>query len=275
MRRLLLCLSLCFALSPEPLPRDEQAATSRSDTSALRDVPDDDRPLPDAAAMERLARTDPIAFLENCLRRYNREVQGYRVALEKQERLNGVLQPREVLEADFREQPFSVLLKWDKGKGPAERVLYVRGENGDKMLVLPAGLARLVGIVRRDPNGPEARKAGRYPITEFGIKIGTERTLASWVKARREDALHVAYLGAQRPKEAGNRLCYVLRRTRYKRPEEGGVTEATIYIDKETWLQVGSVLKGAEGELIGAYYFRDIQLNPDFRPGTFSAAVLK
>jgi hypothetical protein len=274
MRRLLLCLSLCFALSPEPLPRDEQAGRGPSDTPALHG-PDDEKPLPDAAAMECLARTDPIAFLENCLRRYNREVQGYRVTLEKQERVDGVFLPREVLEADFREHPFSVLLRWDKGKGRAERVLYVRGENDDKMLVLPSGLARLVGILRRDPNGPEARKAGRYPITEFGIKVGTERTLAAWVKARREHALHVAYLGERPVPEAGDRTCYVLRRTRYLRPEEGGVTEATLYIDKETWLQVGSVLRGAGGELIGTYYFRNIQLNPNFPPGTFSAAALK
>jgi hypothetical protein len=274
MRRLLLFLSLCFVLSPETLPRDEQVARSGSG-AALHDVADDEKPLPDAAAMERLARTDPVAFLENCLRRYNREVQGYRVTLEKQERLGGVLQPREVLEADFREQPFSVLLRWEKGKGLAERVLYVRGENDDKMLVLPAGLARLVGVVRRDPHGPQARKAGRYPITEFGIKIGTERALASWLKARREGALHVEYLGEQRLPETGNRPCYVLRRTRYRRSEDGGVTEATFYIDTDTWLQVGSVLQGTEGELIGAYYFRDVQLDPHFPPGTFSTAALK
>ncbi len=44
MRRLLLCLSLCFVLSPETLPRDEPAGTP-----ALRDVADDEKALPDAA----------------------------------------------------------------------------------------------------------------------------------------------------------------------------------------------------------------------------------
>ena len=85
----------------------------------------------------------------------------------------------------------------------------------------------------------------------------------------------VEYVGLKKIPEVGDRECYILKRPHYDKPEEDGVMSATFYIDKETWLQVGSVLKGAEGELIGAYYFRDIQLNPDFRPGTFSAAVLK
>src|SRR5262245_31923320 len=38
--------------------------------------------LPDGAEMEKLARTDPLAFLENCLRRYRRDVQGYRLTMQ-------------------------------------------------------------------------------------------------------------------------------------------------------------------------------------------------
>ena len=39
----------------------------------------------------------------------------------------------------------------------------------------------------------------------------------------------------------GGRDCYVLRRTRFLKPERDGVTEQTVYIDKESWLQLGSV----------------------------------
>jgi outer membrane lipoprotein-sorting protein len=48
-----------------------------------------------------------------------------------------------------------------------------------------------------------------------------------------------------------------------------------MYVDKETWLQVGSVLKGEEGQLIGEYFFRDVKLNPRFKPGTFTRDALK
>ena len=48
-----------------------------------------------------------------------------------------------------------------------------------------------------------------------------------------------------------------------------------MYIDKENWLQVGNVLKGEEGRLIGEYFFRDLKLNPDFPPDTFTREALK
>jgi hypothetical protein len=35
-------------------------------------------------------------------------------------------------------------------------------------------------------------------------------------------------------------------------------------------MQVGSTLKGADGQLLGEYFFSDIELNPDFKPGTFT-----
>ncbi len=76
-------------------------------------------------------------------------------------------------------------------------------------------------------------------------------------------------------KEAGDRVCWKLKRTDYKAPEDiDGVTDMTLYVDKETWLQVGSTLKGADGQLLGEYFFRDIELNLDFKPDTFTREAL-
>ncbi len=273
MRRLLLSLSVFFVLLPGG-PRAD-SADRPVETSPLKSVRDDGAALPDNAAMTRLAKDDPIRFLENCLKRYDREVRGYRLTLVKQERMGGKLQPSESIQVAFRERPFSVLLTWPSDPRPAQKVLYVRGENDNKLLVKPAGLAALVGVVERDPEGPDARKSGRYPLTEFGIKIGMERTLGSWESARKDGALHVEYLGARKVPEVGGRPCWVLRRTGYKRPEEDGITELTTYIDQENWLQVGSVLKGAQGQVLGSYYFRDVRLNPKFPPDTFTRAAVK
>ena len=73
--------------------------------------------------------------------------------------------------------------------------------------------------------------------------------------------------------EAGDRLCYTLRRTCVE-PEEDNVTDVTIYIDKENWLQVGAVLKDASGRLIGEYMFRDLRINPEFKPNQFKRSAL-
>ena len=266
MPRLLLCLPLCFLLAPDG-PRD---AAPAADVPLVR-VADDGGALPTEARMTRLAETDPIAFIENCIRRYDREVKGYRCVLHKQERLDGKLQPSEEIACQFREKPFSVLMDWREGARLAQKTLYVKGENDDKLLVKPAGFLALAGVVERDPNGDDARKSSRVPITDFGIKIGMEHTLSSWQAAQKQNALHVEYLGEVKVKEAGDRVCWKLRRTDYKRPEDiDGVTGLTLYIDKETWMQVGSTLKGADGQLLGEYFFRDIEINPDFKPDTFT-----
>jgi hypothetical protein len=266
MRRLLIYLPLCLVMAPGSSPSAAPANDAVIDRPA-----DDGKPLPTEAQMKRLAETNPIAFLEACVHRYEREVKGYRCSLHKQERLDGKLQPSEVIDVQFREEPFSVLLDWREGARLAKKTLYVKGENKDMVLVKPAGLLAIAGVVERDPNGEDARKGSRLPITDFGIEIGTEHTLESWKKALAQNALHVESLGELKVKEAGGRVCWKLRRTHFKAPEDiDGVTDLTIYVDKETWLQVGSTLKGAEGQLLGEYFFSDVELNPKFKPGTFT-----
>jgi len=137
-------------------------------------------PLPDESAMQKLAKDDPLAFFRQCLRRYDREVFAYTCTLDKTERLDGKVQPTEEIKVSFREEPFTALLEWEKNARLAKRSLYVKGQNNDKLLALPNGrLLSLAGVVERDPEGASAKSSSRYPQTEFGIKIGTERTVAA------------------------------------------------------------------------------------------------
>ncbi len=269
MRRAIVCLPFCLICASDSTSMVVVTAP------AFRDVADNGSPLPSEAEMETLAKNDPIVFLKECIRRYDHEVHGYTATLRKQERLKGQLQPSEKLEVAFREKPFSVLLRWKEGARRAAAVLYVKGENRDQLLVRPAGMLSVAGIVARDPEGEDAKHAGRYPLTEFGIKIGMQRTLASWEQAKKANALHVEFLGVKTIPEAGSRPCWVLKRTHYAFPEVDGITEATFLFDKETWLQVGTLLKGEGGKLIGEYFFREITINPDLPDDTFSREALK
>ncbi|HEY7327501.1 MAG TPA: DUF1571 domain-containing protein [Gemmataceae bacterium] len=269
MKRALICLPFCL------LCTSDSPSIAAPPIAIYRDVADSGSPLPSETEMERLARNDPIAFMRNCIRRYDREVEGFTATLRKQERHEGQLQRSEVIDVFFRENPFSVLLRWTEGGKRAATVLYVKGQNRDQLLVRPSGLLAFAGIVTRDPRGDDAKQAGRYPLTEFGIKIGMQRTLSSWESAQNDNALHVEYLGVKKIKELGERPCWVVKRTRYAAPEVDGITEATFYIDKDTWLQVGTVLKGQEGKLIGEYFFRDVKINPEFASDTFTREALK
>jgi hypothetical protein len=286
MRRLLLLLPLCaLILSPEG-----EKDTERPRTLDLKPFVDDGDPLPDAESMEKLlASKDPIAYvkvLENSLRRYQREVKGYTCTFQKQERLGKKLHPSETIAVTFRQDPFSVLFRWKEGARLADAALYVDGENKQKdadgnmksfMVAHPAGIAgRLVKTVNRDPdpNNEDNKQSGRYTLPEFGIEKGTQNTLAAWKDAQNKGELHIEFLGETKLKEAGDRTCYKLRRTKYAKPEQDGITDLTIYIDKETWLQVGSVLKGENDVYIAQYYFRDIKLNPEFTEQTFKKEAL-
>ncbi len=282
MGRLLLCMPLCLVMAPDSLPPSRPA-----ECTVLSDVVDPGGELPDEATMVKLAQTDPIAFLEWCVIRYDRpaakgglEVSGYRVNFKKQERIAGKLKPSEDIMVDFTEKPFSVLFTYAR-PDRARRVLYLKPDdfsdtNKGKLVIQTAGLASLVKpTVELPPDGTDAKQSGRYPIYEFGLKIGCHRTLDSWKAARKDDALHVEFLGEKKIKELGDRPCWVLKRTRYRKEEEDAITELTIYVDKETWMQTGSKLKNKDGELLAEYLFRDIELNPKFDEDTFTRKSLQ
>ena len=265
MCRLTMCLAMCllFALSMGLLmaaPRREPSAQGSAPTSAT-------------ASPEPLPAADALAFLEKCLERYDQTgIRGYHLIFQKQERLNGTLQPTEVTEVFFRAKPYSVFMRWLKGARKTDKVLYVEGQNDDKVLVHPTGVAGMfVKYVTRDPEGSEAREEGRYSVKTFGLKNTLERTLRDWKTAQKKGA-QTAYLGVRKVREAGDRLCYTLRQTSPV-PDAAGISDAMVYIDKETWFQIGTVLKG-DGKLMGDYYYREIQLNPEFEPDQFKPTAL-
>lgn len=268
-RHALFCLPLCLLFI------SDSSSTESQPSPTFREVGDSDRALLSETEMEGLAKSDPIAFLKECIRRYDREVTSYTATLSKQERIDGRLERREIIDVSFRDNPFSVLMRWKEGARRADALLYVKGENRDQLLIRPAGVLAIAGIVPRDPKGSDAKKGGRYPVPEFGIKIGSQRTLAAWEKAQKAGALHVEFLGVKKIKEAGDRLCWVLERTRYAQVEDDGITNLKTYIDKENWLQVGTLLKGEDNKLIGEYFFRDIKLNPEFKRDTFTRQSLQ
>jgi len=253
-------LPLCLLLAPDPEP----AAPTAAEVVAAPSV-----------SQEPLPTGDVVTFLEKCVQRYDQQkIKGYRVILHKQERIGGKLQPSEEIECFYREKPYSVFMHWLRGQRKAESSLYVEGENGGKMLAKPTGLAGLlVPVVERDVDGADARQAGRYTMKEFGLRAAIQRTYRDWKAATEKGSSRVQYLGVRKVREVGDRLCYILRRTCVV-PEESDVTDVTIYIDKENWLQVGSILRGSDGRLIGEYMFRDLRINPQFRSNQFKRAAL-
>jgi Protein of unknown function (DUF1571) len=272
MRRLLLILPLCLIVAPS---RPAAGPASRAPVPGAEVNRSD--ALPTAKQLEQLAQKDVIAFLKACILRYEKEVRGYQAVLVKQEFISGKLNPVETADVWFRDDPFSVLMRW-RGEcvGRADRALYVRGANDDKTLAHPKNRAArlLVGdVVARDTDGPDARAVSRYSLREFGLRKGTERTLAAWEAARKRGNLHVEYLGIRPLAECDNRPCYMLRRT-CDPPEEDGIATVEVAFDVANWLQIGNVLTAGDGKRIAAYHFREVVLNPTFPPDQFERIAL-
>lgn len=265
MRRTLLVLIAACLLAPEhprtvPMPG--------------RYIAPQGEPAPDPQ-LEALARSAPLEFLKEALARYDRDVQGYEATLIKEERVNGRLAQEETIIVWFKEKPFSVRMDWLKGWGLASRTLYVEGENKGMMLAKLVGPLSFGGLAPRDPEGAEAKSAARYPITKFGIKEGMLSTQLYWRKAHEKGELRVVCDGIVACKELGGRKCLKLRRLEYARPEVDGISRSEFWFDPSNGLQLGSLLRGKDGRLIGRYFFKDLRVNPDFAPDTFTAAGLK
>lgn len=226
--------------------------------------------------MEELVKKDPVAFLEYCLDRYTKEVQGYRCTFAKQERVNGTLRDYEVIRANFREKPFSVHMEWKEGLDLCFASMFVAGENDGCLLArsrVPPGFRGLV--LKRPLDAADVKRTSRFGIDKFGMYCGAKDTLDAIHKAKEAGTLHLKYHGIEMVEKAGNRLCYKLVRTPYEPPEaKEKINELTIFIDRATLLQVGSILKDEKGEFIAEYFFRDIELNPTFDEGQFTKKKL-
>jgi hypothetical protein len=233
----------------------------------------------DTRTFEDLCRNDPVAALAESLRRYREQVAAYHCRFIKQERINGKLLAKEIISCAFREKPFSVLMDWVEGAVRAEKILFVDGENENELQIrvkplLPKGFQLVPNLVVSRPiTHPDARNSSRYSIVEFGIGKSTERTYAAWKAAHDRSLLHFQYLGIQSVPELSNLPCHLIRR-KCNPPEEEGLTEVTIYLDAKSGFQVGSVLK-VNQELLGSYFFADLELNTRMAENQFKAEILK
>ena len=227
-----------------------------------------------------LCRDDPVEAVAASMQKYKAEVEGYHCKLHKRERIRGELRDPETIDCDFQQAPFAVLMRWLEGKGRVDALLYVAGENGDQLLLVPSSetlkaALRVMGKTygKRALTSEDARNASRYPVSEFGIYHGTARVYSAWRAARETGSLRTRYDGVRPIAELGGRPCHVLHRTCVT-PEEDGMTQVTLMFDAETLLQIGAVMT-ADDQPLASYFFRDLKLNPKFDSTHFSAERLK
>lgn len=100
---------------------------------------------------------------------YLASVSGYSADFHKQEMVNGELQEKQSIFLKCRHQPFSVYLLWLEGDAGRE-VLYVDGQNGNKLLVHDGGWKSRLPALSLSPECSLAMSDSRYPVTKAGLQ---------------------------------------------------------------------------------------------------------
>ena len=108
-------------------------------------------------------------------RKAYQEVKDYKCTFIKRERINGKLEPENIVAMQFRAKPFSVFLDWQAPRDlVGTKACYVAGRYDGKMRVHTTGVAGLLGFVSIDLNDSQVTEHSRHAITEAGFTQITE-----------------------------------------------------------------------------------------------------
>lgn len=199
---------------------------------------DDGATLSTQQQFDKLAETDPVKMLHECVTRYGREVKGgAQFTLRKQERVQGKPKPPaappvevinvcvrgDVPEPGTEKTAIEVLMKWTSGARkpasdftglarPIVATLFSEAAypDGGKVIAHP-------GVVQdisepMDPSSSTAKGQSRFCIRDAGLYRSMRRTYAAWKARQDAGELDFKYLGKQTPEHIG-RECHVIRRT--------------------------------------------------------------
>ncbi len=217
-----------------------------------------------------LAKHDHISLLKLAIKRYEESIEDYIGTFCKQERLRGKLGKEQTIAFKFKEEPYSIYMEWKKNSDTADKLLYVKAQNNNKMIVHPTGLLSWLRSVNRDPGGKDARKSSLYTCDQFGFYNSMKRGLKDYELAKKAGDLKIKYIGLTK---VYGRKCIALERIL---PKNKGYTTARLItkLDIEYLLPVALERYDWDNKLIFQNSFRDLKFNiglkiEDFKPAVY------
>ena len=225
-------------------------------------------PPPNDPAIQSLLRDDPLAFLEDCLVHYRKNIRDYHGVFSRQEILSDGLSKRQTMEITFREEPFSVDMRWIENPGRASRVSYVRdrwrqGGTQFALVHLRGLLAAIIPAgVKLDIHGHEMTSESRRPIDHFGL-YNTLKIIIEHGRALCHDPdYEIRYAGSVMLNDL---CCYLLQRhLPYDDDNERYPSRLlNLYIDQEWLVPIGcySYSDEAGRDLISSYCYSNLVFN--------------
>lgn len=209
---------------------------------------------------------EPPALLARMESSYAR-VRDYTATFKKRERIRGVLGDQEVIELKYQ-RPFRVYLRWLGGSKEGREVLFIEGENENRLLVYdPSGIQRFFTLLL-DPHDSRVMRENRHPITHIGIGklIGliAENARRAWSRGE----LRLIDRGSG---EEGGRPVRRYEGILPNDPARGYFcARLVLAVDQESWLPVRTWIYEWDGDLVGDYAYIGLRLNPGLAPQEFN-----
>ena len=203
-----------------------------------------------------LAKHDHIALLKLAMKKYENGIKDYTGTFCKQERLKGELGKEQTIAFAFKEKPYSIYMEWKKNSGAADKLLYVKAQNNNKMIVHPTGLLSWLRSVKRDPGGKDVRKSSLYTCDQFGFYSSMKRGLEDYELAKKNGDLEIKYIG---PTKVHGRKCIAFERILPKK-KDYGTARLIIKLDIEYLLPVALERYDWDNKLIFGWCVTDAAL---------------
>lgn len=157
----------------------------------------------------------------------------YIATFTRQERVNGHLLPRESTDLKVRHTPFSVYMKWNEGSDIGRELLFVKGQNGGRMLIKKGGkVGDLLPTFKLEPTSDMAMKESRHPVSDSGVLNLVEKILGYCERdLKRPDGVNCQFLPDQK---IDNRMCYAIRTDYASADIDPDYRCSMIFVERET-----------------------------------------
>ena len=194
-------------------------------------------------------------------------VKDYTAVFTRSEMLRGKQRPEETIALKFRE-PLQVYMKWLSESGKDREAIFVKGRDGDKVLVYEPGWISGHFTVLLPPDGSTIMSRSRHPFHDIGIGRVIELITSTFEKANQAGDLETRDLGSA--KEDGRALRVIEGVLRKDPAKKYYCYRAIVTIDEELKLPVRVKVYDWNDKLIENYRYKNIQINPGLTDQDFS-----
>jgi len=196
------------------------------------------------------------------------DIKDYETIFVRQETVKGKLRKPEKIAFYFK-RPFKVRMRWLSGSKTQSEIVYVEGENDNKILVKMKGLlAGLIKVLRVDVDGYLARRSSSRPVTQAGIGKMIDSLVDLTTRAKDQNEVELTYLGEE---WLDDRKVHVVERLlpadKYDSPR------TLIYLDKRLDVPIKLIRYDADGEVHEQYEYQDLLVNVGLEDSLFSFEI--